>query len=327
MPPAYQWHWWAQTAPARPGRKTASAPPVRQKGPWRYRPVLSPAPPSRPCGWSRCSPCRFSGSPALLCWWRQSHRAVFADFPGLFCRHRSWPRPLTPWNSCGHSWPSRSHLSAFSPARFSAQSAPCWPFAMPRRPAEAPGSPCPGPWFYPWWRPAPGTSYPLRWDRHLNSLSAWFHLLTQVHFVVYWNKGGAARVGSCTKLCCWLRHRQSASAYWLGAFVFHTATESTECRNGMDPKTSAPGRNDLPGLQPCFCLVWQPLSTALTHLRRPLPGAALFFCPFPAFLAGEGPGQIPVPRAAQVLICRPGHHALVAEQPVQELQLRVAVLL
>lgn len=56
-------------------------------------------------------------------------------------------------------------------------------------------------------------------------------------------------------------------------------------------------------------------------------GAALFFAPPLALPAGEGVGQIPAPRPAQLLIRRPGHYPLVAEQPVQEGQLRVAALL
>ena len=59
----------------------------------------------------------------------------------------------------------------------------------------------------------------------------------------------------------------------------------------------------------------------------PLPGAALFLRPAVALMAGQGPGQIPEPRAADVLIRRPGHDVLVAEQPPEELQFRVAVLL
>lgn len=59
----------------------------------------------------------------------------------------------------------------------------------------------------------------------------------------------------------------------------------------------------------------------------PLPGAALFLRPAVALMAGQGPGQIPEPWAADVLIRRPGHDVLVAEQPPEELQFRVAVLL
>ena len=102
--------------------------------------------------------------------------------------------------------------------------------------------------------------------------------------------------------------------------------ENVAGHKGMDSETCALGRGYLSGVQFVFCICRWPFPAGLTtFLRRPLPGAALFFCPLLALLAGEGPGQIPVPRAAQVLIRRPGHDILAAEQPVQELQLRVAV--